>query len=83
MGNFKKKKFFSDGNKYEFINRNFKLTYYKDPYHYIVIEDFLLKEFYQNIEKKFPSEIDFKKSKNKINRMNYDTSFKDKNCMTN
>ena len=21
-----------------FINRNFKLTYYKDPYHYIVIE---------------------------------------------
>ena len=61
-----------------FINRNFKLTYYKDPYHYIVIEDFFEKEFYQNIEKKFPSEIDFKNQKNKINRMNYDTSFKDK-----
>ena len=36
-----------------FINRNFKLTYYKDPYHYIVIEDFFEKEFYQNIEKNF------------------------------
>tara|TARA_A100001015_G_scaffold45173_1_gene49769 strand:+ start:576 stop:1433 length:858 start_codon:yes stop_codon:yes gene_type:complete len=61
-----------------FINKDFKLTSYKDPYPYIVIENFFEKEFFKNIEKKFPSENDFKSQKNKINRMNYDTSIKDK-----
>ena len=60
-----------------FINKNFKLTKYKDPYPYIVIENFFEENFYKNLEKKFPSELDFKNQKNKINRMNYDTSYKD------
>ena len=47
LGNFKKS--FSDGIN-RIYNRNFKLTYYKDPYHYIN-RDFFEKEFYQNIEK--------------------------------
>ena len=49
-----------------FINKDFKLTYYKDPYPYIVIENFFEKEFSKILKKKFPSENDFKNQKIKL-----------------
>jgi len=61
----------------EIINKNFKIKRYTKPYPYIVFENFFDNNFYEIIEKKFPSLEDFKKYPNKINRMNFDTSFPD------
>lgn len=59
----------------EIINKNFKIKKYTKPYPYIVFENFFDINFYQKIEKKFPNLEDFEKYPNKINRMNFDTSF--------
>lgn len=61
-----------------FINSNFKIKKYKKPYPYVVIEDFFEENFYKELQSKFPSQTDFKSQLNKINRMNYDTSYEDK-----
>ena len=61
----------------EIINKNLKIKRYTKPYPYIVFENFFDNNFYEIIEKKFPSLEDFKKYPNKINRMNFDTSFPD------
>tara|TARA_B110000027_G_scaffold133884_1_gene163727 strand:- start:3183 stop:3506 length:324 start_codon:yes stop_codon:yes gene_type:complete len=61
-----------------FINSNFKIKKYKKPYPYVVIEDFFEENFYKKLQNNFPSQTDFKSQLNKINRMNYDTSYKDK-----
>ena len=61
-----------------FINSNFKIKKYKKPYPYVVIEDFFEENFYKELQNKFPSQTDFKSQLNKINRMNYDTSYEDK-----
>lgn len=61
----------------KFINKDLNLTYYNQPYPYLVIENFFKKEFYDIMENKFPKIEDFKKQKNNIRRMNYDTSVND------
>ncbi len=61
----------------EIINKNLKIKKYTEPYPYIVFENFFDNNFYEIIEEKFPSLEDFKKYPNKINRMNFDTSFPD------
>lgn len=61
----------------DFINKNLKLKYFEKPYPYIIIENFFDEDFFKKIEEGFPSISDFQNQKNKINRMHYDTSFKD------
>lgn len=60
-----------------FINNNFKLEYYNEPYPYIIIKNFFDESFFKKLEKNFPSINDFENQKNKINRMHFDTSFED------
>ena len=47
----------------KFINKDLNLTYYNQPYPYLVIENFFKKEFYDIMENKFPKIEDFKKQK--------------------
>ena len=61
-----------------FLNKNCKIDYYNDPYPYAIIDNFFDQDFYNEIEKNFPLVSEFKKQKNKINRMHYDISHKDK-----
>ena len=59
----------------EMLNKNLKIKKYIKPYPYIIFENFFDLDFYKIIEQKFPNLEDFKKYPNKINRMNFDTSF--------
>ena len=60
------------------INKNYKLTKSNIPFPHIVIENFFDENFYNILEQNFPSEQKFQSIKNKVNRMNYDTTFGDK-----
>ena len=62
----------------EILNKNTKIKKFNKPYPYIVYENFFAKDFYKKLEQHFPNLEDFKKYPNKINRMNFDTSFPDK-----
>ena len=59
------------------ISKNQKFLIKKEPFPYIVIENFLEKNFYNNLEKDFPNIEDFKKSNRSVRRMNYDSSYGD------
>ena len=60
------------------INKNYKLTKSNIPFPHIIIENFFDENFYKILEQKFPNEEKFKSIQNKVNRMNYDTTFGDK-----
>ena len=60
-----------------FINKNFKLEKYSDPFPHIIIENFLNLEFYNKIEKSFPLVSELESQKNIVGRMNFDTTYGD------
>ncbi len=57
------------------INKDFKLIVKKDPFPYIVIDDFFETDFYSKLESEFPNSNRFKT--NSVNRMHGDTTFGD------
>ena len=60
------------------INKNHKLTKSNIPFPHVVIENFFDENFYNILEQNFPSEQKFQSIQNKVNRMNYDTTYGDK-----
>tara|TARA_B100000989_G_C19523132_1_gene465316 strand:- start:500 stop:1369 length:870 start_codon:yes stop_codon:yes gene_type:complete len=62
---------------HNFINKNFQISYFDEPFPFVIIRDFFEKKFYKEIENNFPILSEFKNQKNKINRMNFDTSYGD------
>ena len=59
------------------INKNQKLTKSNIPFPHVVIENFFDENFYNILEQNFPSEQKFQSIQNKVNRMNYDTTYGD------
>ena len=59
------------------INKNNILKKNNLPYPYTIIEDFFEEKFYYNLKKYFPTENQFQRQKNKIQRMHFDTSYGD------
>ena len=61
----------------DFINKDFKISQYSEPFPHVIIENFLNLEFYNEIEKNFPLIDELKNQKNIVSRMNFDTTFGD------
>ena len=59
------------------IDTDFKFRKFETPFPYVVIENFLEKNFYDKLEADFPNIDEFKENPRSVNRMNYDTTFGD------
>lgn len=59
------------------INKNCKIEKFENPFPYIKIQNFLEKDFYENLEFAFPKIDDFKRNERSLRRMDYDTTYGD------